>query len=104
MDMAEIEREIRKVEADRTSWNNCERLAVLYTVRDHQPEPRPVEYSYAPAASVEHYGDSEFLNAVEGVELMPLFRILDEHMSAVAVVFPKEYAAVLRKIRELNDF
>ena len=102
MDKAEIEREIRKVEADRTTWNNCERLAMLYTVRDHLDEPMPMPtYSYAAEPVLS--GDSDFMIAVMGVgNMQKVFDILDEHMEAVKLVFPKEYSMVLRKINEIK--
>jgi len=45
---------------------------------------------------------SEFLEAASGVSYPALMKILDEHMAALAVVNPKQYQAVLQRIRELR--
>lgn len=105
MDIAEIDREIRKIEADKTSWTNCEKLSILYNVRDHQQEERQPrrmmpEYSYSAPPELP---SSEFADAMNGVPLESAMKILDEHFESVKIVFPKEYDLVMRRIRSLKD-
>lgn len=45
---------------------------------------------------------SEFLEASSGTSYRKLMMVLDEHMSALAVVQPREYEAVMDKIRALR--
>jgi hypothetical protein len=45
---------------------------------------------------------SEFLEAASGVSYPALMKILDEHMAALAVVNPKQYQAVIDRIRSLR--
>lgn len=91
-----IEREINELEArGETTYSLCERLAWLYVCRDHLL-PAKKE-----ASTPELYG-SEFLVAASAVSYPDLMRILDEHMEALRVVQPRQYEAVLAKIREIK--
>lgn len=101
IDMNEIEDEIARLEHSATTYSNCEKLSVLYSVRrnfgvreDPKAQEIPVHaYSYADR--------SEFLEAVADKPIEKVMSILDEHMSAVEVVYPKEYQALMRKIKEI---
>ena len=104
MDIAEVEREIRRCEADKTTWGNCEKLAILYTVKDHyadsdkmveQPRRAMPQYSYAAAPPV-----SEFIGAAANAPPDAMLKVLDEHMEAIKTLYPKEYDAVVRKLRD----
>lgn len=101
MNMQEIDDEIAKLEHSDTTWGNCEKLSILYNVKNgivpntkmESPiESRNVAYSYA---------SSEFMAAVQGAPIEQLLKILDEHFEVIQVLFPKEYDAVIRKIKEL---
>lgn len=92
-----IEKEIRELEArGDTTYSQCERLAWLYVVRDHLLSSSSSE----PITS--HMRGSEFLEVCSGVNYPDLIRILDEHMSALKVVQPREYQSVMDKIRYLH--
>lgn len=101
MNMQEIDDEIAKLEHSDTTWHNCEKLSVLYGVKNgiHKANTEaPVEqtkiaYSYA---------SSEFMAAVQGKDPDAVLRVLDEHMEVVQVLFPKEHDAVIRKIKNLS--
>lgn len=96
IDIDIIEREIRDLEArGDTTYSQCERLSWLYVVRDHLTAPKQ-------DASTEWMMGSEFLEASSGTSYRKLMTVLDEHMSALAVVQPKEYEAVMDKIRALR--
>lgn len=96
IDLETIEREIEEVEATRdTTYRVCERLAWLYIVRDH----------LLPKGSddtTETMSGSEFLRAASGVSYKALMNVIDEHMSALAVVNPREYEAVMGRIRAIR--
>ena len=91
-----IEREIDEVEArSDTTYRACERLAWLYIVRDHlRPETKN--------AKTQHLSGSEFLEAASGVSYPALMEVLDEHVQTLAVVQPRAYSSLIRKIRELS--
>ena len=87
--------EIDRLEAKQTSYYVCDRLAKLYTVLDHiGPQ--------ADDGTTQRMSGSEFLELSSGVSYRALMRVLDEHMSALAVVQPKQYAAVIDRIRALS--
>lgn len=43
---------------------------------------------------------SPFLAACSCAEISEILRVLNEHMEAVRVIYPKEYSAVVQKIKE----
>lgn len=93
-----IEREINDIEASKdTTYRTCERLAWLYVVRDHlRPTQAPSDHR------TQTIGGSEFLELSSGVSYPALMGILDEHMSALAVVNPNQYQAIMQRIRSLR--
>lgn len=97
VDLETIEREINELESRYdTSYRVCERLAWLYVCRDHlRPTPEDKR------ATQDLYG-SDFLEACSGVSYPALMRVLDEHVSALAVVQPREYTALMSRIRALK--
>ena len=91
-----VEQEILELEKRDTTYAVCERLAWLYVVRDHMTGEPAREASVTSAMS-----GSEFLEAASGVDHESLMRVLDEHMDCARTVCPKEYEAVMSKIRSL---
>lgn len=93
-----VEREINDIEASRdTTYRTCERLAWLYIVRDHlRPMAIPSDHR------TQTISGSEFLEAASNVSYPALMGILDEHMSALAVVNPNQYQALMQRIRSLK--
>lgn len=111
MDIVEINEHIRKLKCEETNWQSVEKLAALCTVRNElseaesrenspapQPEPaRQIEYSTRPQEP-----QSEFVEAASAVPFSGLIRVLDEHMNAIKLVYPKEYEMVMQRIRLLD--
>lgn len=98
INLQEVEREILDLEKKDTTYAVCERLAWLYIVRDHIKAETIEEKKRAG-----HAGNSVFLMACEGVEIGALLKVLDEHMEAVQVIYPKEYSAVVEKIERIKE-
>ena len=96
IDLETIERTIQEIEATKeTTFHTCERLAWLYVCRDHLVPQRKDERT-------QWMSGSEFLELSSDVSYPELMRILDEHMSALAVVQPREYESIMAKIRTLG--
>lgn len=94
IDIQEIQEEINRIEQEETSYQNCMKLSVLYSVLDHNSKPeRFSDYSY---------GSSEFLLSVQNAPIDEVLSILDEHMDAVRLLYPKEYNQLIEKIRVLT--
>lgn len=104
LDMDEIRSEITRLENEKTTYSSVEKLAMLYIVQERNsptPEPEPVEmqqmprYAYAAAPTAPK---SDFLEAVGKVPIEKALDVLDEHMEAIKLLYPKEYKAVINKI------
>lgn len=94
-----IEQEIIELEKRDTSYAVCERLAWLYTVRDHlKAKDMPVMPEVRKSGKL---AGSEFLEAASEVDYAELMNILDNHMTCIKTVCPKEYDAVMSQIRML---
>ncbi len=112
MDIDEINEHIRKLKCEETSWQSVNKLAALCTVRDELKDedkakmsdvttrstPAPIAYSTAAEPP-----KSEFVEAASSVPFSGLMGVLDEHMNAIKLVYPKEYQLVLKKIKILLD-
>lgn len=100
INMDEINAEIAALEAGKTTYATCERLSILYNVRNNlesnqtpnQLTPKTAYYSYA--------SESEFKEVARKADFEHLLRVLDEHMKAIEAMYPREYRSVLRKIKE----
>ena len=93
LSIEEVERTILELEKRDTTYATCERLAWLYIVHDHLTQRIVQEKARAAEMEV-----SPFLAACSGAEIAEILRVMDEHMEALRVVYPKEYEAVIRKI------
>lgn len=97
IDLDEIEETIDKFLSTRdTSFYACSRLADMFIVMDHLRASKEADLS------TQRMSGSEFLEACSGVPYPALMRVLDEHVSALAVVQPREYSALMGKIRALR--
>lgn len=96
MDYREIAEEIEKLERDGTSYQNCVKLAVLYSIIDHKPDKsQSYGFSYSSSAS-------RFLNACNGKRAEDILQIMDEHMEAIEALYPKEYNLIIERINRLS--
>lgn len=93
MNMHEIEEEITRLENMKADYNSLSRLAVLYSIKDHQKENRRMDLSHA---------SSEFAQAISGAPIDEALEILDEHFDAIKLIYPKEYEAIIRRINNLK--
>lgn len=97
IDYDDIKREIKKLENSKMTYPILERLSVLYSVYNQQffdTEAVPsYSMSFATAPS------SEFLQAVQSSPIERTLSVLDEHMEAIKVLYPKEYDLILSKIK-----
>lgn len=110
MDIEEIKDHIHKLKCGSTDWQSVEKLAALCAVRDEleekealdrqsvQPQPLLVP-AYSTASKPPQ---SEFVQAASSVPFSGLMDILDEHMNAIKLVYPKEYDLVIHKIKRLQ--
>ena len=109
MDIDEINTHIHKLKCGSTDWQSVEKLAALCTVRDeleeaHTPEAQTQALSpatYAAAYSTKENPQSEFVEMASAAPFGGLMEVLDEHMKAIKLAYPKEYELVMRKISDV---
>lgn len=99
MNLAEINREIYALETGPTTCSACEKLASLYVVRDHL-DLQPMQERVEDKSKAFHYEGGEFVEACNGVPMDVIMRVMEEHMEAVKALYPKEYDAVIKKLKE----
>ena len=89
--------------------NTCIKLAAYYTILNTlYPEPKqePVEVGYSTMPSYDEYvpqirSDSEFVNVCIDKNIAEVLEVLDEHMEAIKLLYPKEYDSIIEKIKEI---
>lgn len=109
MDIDEINTHIHKLKCGSTDWQSVEKLAALCTVRDELEEAHAPEMqtqaspptSYPAAYSTKANPQSEFVEAASAAPFGGLMEVLDEHMSAIKLAYPKEYELVMQKISDV---
>ena len=100
MNTEEIRKEIAELEKADTNYPNVQRLSWLYTVHDHLSKDKtPIIASKVQSVMPTYSG--EFGEAVSGVNIDGLMSVLSEHMEVIKILYPKEYHAVIQKIREI---
>lgn len=101
INMDEINAEIAALEAGKTTYATCERLSILYNVRNNlMSNQRPNQLSSNTSYSYSSEPDSEFKEIARNADFEHLLHVLDEHMKAIEAMYPREYRSVLRKIKE----
>lgn len=83
------------------SASTCQLMASCYTILDHlYPEStRPVMQQMYSRSAAPDDNDSEFVQAAKTAGQSRLLDVLDEHMDCIRALYPKEYAAVIRRLK-----
>lgn len=107
IDLREIRETIEEIRRHGTTVGQAEKLALLYIAADYieredaESAHAPMESGYARASepdAVDVEPRSEFLTACDGARIEDVLAVLDEHMEAIRVLYPKEYEAMVRRI------
>lgn len=107
--LKEIEWAISELEKEESSFPVYAKLANLYTVRNEMlglsaAQPQAAAYSETAApvdTALGRYGESDFLQAVEGRDPGAAWSVMDELMETLRVVNPRAYDSVMRKLERL---
>lgn len=104
----ELDEAIRECEGEPATYAVCQKLAVLYTVRDYlyggggSRVPFATEPAGTEADVIGDYGDSEFLRLCCGRDAEAVWMILDELMEeTIRVINPRLYNGVMRRIEKI---
>ena len=97
MTIEEINQEIEQLEPAEVNMRNVQVLSSLYIIRDNLSKGMISEIYVIP-----NIGGSEFNESISEKSLNDVLTILNEHMEIVQVLHPKEYDALIAKIRDLR--
>ncbi len=100
----ELLQAIADCEAGVDSFQNCQKLATLYTLKDHLYPSEPVaqqsrDFEVERTVAVE--GNTDFLKALDGKSASGAWAVMDELMSTLSVLNTRLYEGVLRRIQNL---
>lgn len=98
----ELDGAIAECENAPTSYQNCEKLATFYTIREHafnEKSTPVIEQSYDAPQVIDDYGDTEFLQEIAGRSEAEMWLIMDELMQTILITNPRLYQGVMRKIK-----
>lgn len=106
---AELLTAIDEVSNGKHTIQNVGKLAALLTVL-HSLYPEDSGFSadppkgvlQMPEITIEHYGDSEFLKAIEGKKPDKIWLLMDELMQTLYLLNKPLYNSVLNRIYEYN--
>ena len=102
MDIIKIGKEIKELEAQETTWQNVEKLAMLYCVYDHLNGETHTVRAQSVVDVMPECGIGEFEETCTGVPILKLIDILSEHMAVAKTLYPKEYQAVISRIKDIK--
>lgn len=98
LNQRELLQAIAECESANENFQNCQKLATLYTIYDHL---YPQAYSYQEPIrkeTIEIKGNSEFLKKINGLDTDDVLYLVDEVMETIKILQPKLYDSVLRKL------
>lgn len=118
IDLREIRETIEDIKRTGTTVGQAEKLALLYIVEDRLSREESgrtageTAQNYALAAEDEQQeetdsrirtrGTSEFLAECDGARIEDVLEIMDEHMEAIKVLYPKEHKAIIERLERLE--
>lgn len=98
MNMHEIEEEIYRLENGDTSWRTCEKLNILYGVKNglnKQTTQDGIQTS-------SYRAESEFANAFMNAPIEYSMPILEEHFECIKALYPQEYKAIINRLKNVH--
>lgn len=84
------------------TYQNAEKLATFYTLYDHlyiRKEPMNLVETTR-EVTIDRYGDTEFLQAIDGINAEKAWKIMDELMSTLMALQRKLYDATIDRLQK----
>lgn len=94
----ELDGAIRECENAPTSYQNCEKLATFYTILDHLYSDKERKVIENVSDVIGDYGDSEFLQYIQGKDSQTVWLVMDELMQTLQIVNPRLHDGVMRRL------
>lgn len=106
IDRQELEQAIAEIERLPSSYQNCEKLSVFYTVYNQlygEKYPQDIINQYSQKRSPESIfdGNSEFIQLINQKGIEQSFKVITELIEVIQVTNPRLYAGVIRKLYNL---
>lgn len=83
------------------TYQNAEKLATFYTLYDHlyvREVPKNL-VEMTREVTIDRYGDTEFLKAIDGMDAEKAWKIIDELMSTLMALQRKLYDATIDRLQ-----
>lgn len=84
------------------TYQNAEKLATFYTLYDHlyvREVPKNL-VEMTREVTIDRYGDTEFLKAIDGMDAEKAWKIIDELMSTLMALQRKLYDATIDRLQK----
>ena len=84
------------------TYQNAEKLATFYTLYDHlyvREVPKNL-VEMTREVTIDRYGDTEFLKAVDGMDAEKAWKIMDELMTTLMALQRKLYDATIDRLQQ----
>ena len=84
------------------TFQNAEKLATFYTLYDHlyvREVPKNL-VEMTREVTIDRYGDTEFLKAIDGMDAEKAWKIMDELMTTLMALQRKLYDATIDRIQQ----
>ena len=84
------------------TYQNAEKLATFYTLYDHlyvREVPKNL-VEMTREVTIDRYGDTEFLKAIDGMNAEKAWKIMDELMTTLMALQRKRYDATIDRIQQ----
>lgn len=97
---AEIKKAIAECQGEENpNAYTCIKLAAYYTILNNNEAQ--LSYASRPVEAVRLNSDSEFFEAIRGVDTNDILAVMDELMDGVKAMIPKLYNATLERLKNL---
>lgn len=97
---AEIKKAIAECQGESNpNSTTCIKLAAYYTILNNLESP--MSFASEPVNKVRYDGDSEFFDAIRGVEIKDVLSVMDELMDGVRDMIPRLYSATIERLKNL---
>lgn len=106
VDRRELENAIAEIERLPSTFQNCEKLAVFYTVYNQlygEKYPQKIinQYSEKKPPEMKFDGDSEFIQLINYKGIEQSLKVITELVEVIKVTNPRLYAGVIRKLENI---
>ena len=84
------------------TYQNAEKLATFYTLYDHlyvREVPKNL-VEMTREVTIDRYGDTEFLKAIDGMDAEKAWKIMDELMTTLMALQRKLYDATIDRLQQ----